>query len=46
MQQTDGEPPYGLTLVTADPFEGEAMTEAGNGIVEPVMAWGWKPLLA
>ena len=36
LQQTDGEPPYGLALVTADPFEGEAMTEAGNSIVEPV----------
>lgn len=28
--------PYGLMLVTADPAEGEAMTEAGNDLVETV----------
>jgi len=28
--------PYELFAVTADPSEGEAMTEAGNNIVEPV----------
>jgi hypothetical protein len=33
---TEAEPPYDLYLVTADPAEGEAMTEAGNNIVEPV----------
>ena len=31
-----GEPPVELTAVTADPAEGEAMTEAGSDIVEPV----------
>jgi hypothetical protein len=30
------EPPYELCLVTADPAEGEAMTEAGSDIVEQV----------
>jgi hypothetical protein len=34
LRATDGDPPYGLHLVTADPAEGEAMTEAGNDIVE------------
>jgi hypothetical protein len=36
LRETGAEPPYALYLVTADPFEGEAMTEAGNSIVEPV----------
>ncbi len=33
---TEADPPYAIYLVTADPAEGEAMTEAGNNIVEPV----------
>ena len=33
---TNAEPPYEIYLVTADPAEGEAMTEAGSNIVEPV----------
>ena len=36
LRETGAEPPYALYLVTADPFEGEAMTEAGNTIVESV----------
>jgi hypothetical protein len=36
LRETGAEPPYSVFLVTADPAEGEAMTEAGNDIVEPV----------
>jgi hypothetical protein len=36
LRPANAEPPYALHLVTADPAEGEAMTEAGNDIVEPV----------
>ncbi len=36
LRQTDSEPPYKLFTVTADPAEGEAMTEAGSDLVEPV----------
>ena len=36
LRSTGAEPPYQLYLVTADPAEGEAMTEAGNDIVEQV----------
>jgi hypothetical protein len=36
LRETGAEPPYALYLVTADPSEGEAMTEAGSNIVEPV----------
>jgi hypothetical protein len=36
LRETGAEPPYALYLVTADPSEGEAMTETGNNIVEPV----------
>ena len=36
LRPTEAEPPYQLFLVTADPAEGEAMTEAGNDIVESV----------
>lgn len=36
LRPTDGDPPYKLLLVTADPAEGEAMTEAGNDLVEQV----------
>ncbi len=36
LRETGAEPPYDIYLVTADPAEGEAMTEAGNNIVESV----------
>jgi len=36
LRPTDADPPYELGAVTADPSEGEAMTEAGSNIVEPV----------
>lgn len=36
LRETGAEPPYSVFLVTADPAEGEAMTEAGDDIVEPV----------
>jgi hypothetical protein len=36
LRETGAEPPYSLYLVTADPAEGEGMTEAGNDIVESV----------
>ena len=36
LRETGAEPPYALYLVTADPSQGEAMTEAGGNIVEPV----------
>ena len=36
LRATGMEPPYTLYKVTADPAEGEAMTEAGNDIVETV----------
>lgn len=36
LRPTESDPPYELFIVTADPSEGEAMTEAGNHIVEPV----------
>ena len=36
LRPTESDPPYELFTVTADPSEGEAMTEAGNNIVEPV----------
>jgi hypothetical protein len=36
LRETGAEPPYALYLVTADPAEGEAMTEAGSNLVEPV----------
>ena len=36
LRETGAEPPYALYLVTADPAEGEGMTEAGGNIVEPV----------
>ena len=34
LRETGAEPPYALYLVTADPAEGEGMTEAGSNIVE------------
>ena len=36
LRPSESDPPYELFGVTADPSEGEAMTEAGNNIVEPV----------
>jgi hypothetical protein len=36
LRATDGEPPYEVLAVTADPAEGEAFTEAGNDLVETV----------
>lgn len=36
LRPTGGEPPYKVFTVTADPAEGEAMTEAGNDLVEQV----------
>jgi hypothetical protein len=37
LRKTDAEPPYALFAVLADPAEGEAMTEAGNDLVETVV---------
>ncbi len=36
LRPTESDPPYKLFTVTADPAEGEAMTEAGNDLVEQV----------
>lgn len=36
LRPTNVEPPYEIVAVTADPAEGEAFTEAGNDLVEPV----------
>ena len=36
LRATESDPPYDLFGVTADPAEGEAMTEAGSDLVEPV----------
>jgi hypothetical protein len=36
LHATGGEPPYAIASVTADPAEGEALTEPGQGIVEAV----------
>jgi hypothetical protein len=36
LSPTEGEWPYALTTVTADPAEGEAHTEAGGNLVEAV----------
>jgi hypothetical protein len=36
LRPTNGEPPYEVLAVTADPAEGEAFTEAGNDLVETV----------
>ena len=36
LRRTESEPPYSLFAVLADPAEGEAMTEAGNDLVETV----------
>jgi hypothetical protein len=36
LRTTEGDPPYALLTVTADPAEGEALTEAGDDLVEMV----------
>ena len=36
MRPTASEPPYELLTVTADPAEGEALTDAGSNLVETV----------
>jgi len=36
LHATDGDPPYQIAAVTADPAEGESLTEAGSAIVEAV----------
>ena len=36
LQETGGDPPCEIRAVTADPAEGEALTEPGQGIVETV----------
>jgi hypothetical protein len=36
LRAAEGEQPYALLLVTADPSEGEKMTETGSDLVEPV----------
>ena len=36
LQATGGEPPYEIATVTADPAEGEGLTEPGQAIVEAV----------
>ena len=36
LQATEGEPPYEIAAVTADPAEGEGLTEPGQAIVEAV----------
>jgi len=36
LQATGGDPPYEIAAVTADPAEGESLTEAGTAIVEAV----------
>jgi hypothetical protein len=36
LRPTEGQPPYEVLAVTADPAEGEAFTEAGNDLVDTV----------
>jgi hypothetical protein len=36
LHETGGEPPYAVAAVTADPAEGEGLTEPGQGIIEAV----------
>jgi hypothetical protein len=36
LRAIDGDPPYEVVAVTADPAEGEALTEAGDDLVEMV----------
>jgi hypothetical protein len=37
LRPVEGDPPYDLASVTADPAEGEAMTETGTNLVEAVV---------
>ena len=37
LRPVEGDPPYELASVTADPAEGEAMTETGTNLVETVV---------
>jgi Protein of unknown function (DUF3305) len=37
LQATGGDPPYKVSTVTADPAEGEGLSEPGQGIVEAVV---------
>ena len=36
LRPTDGEPPYKLLAVTADPAEGESFTQAGDDLIDTV----------
>jgi hypothetical protein len=36
LEPAEGDPPYALRAVTADPAEGESHTEAGNNLIETV----------
>ena len=36
LHETGGDPPYAVAAVTADPAEGEGLTEPGQGIIEAV----------
>ena len=36
LQETGGDPPYAIAAVTADPAEGEGLTEPGQVIIEAV----------
>jgi hypothetical protein len=36
LRPVERDPPYELAIVTADPAEGEGMTEAGANVVEPL----------
>jgi len=36
LRPTDGDPPYAIVTVTANPSEGEAFSESGNDLVEQV----------
>ena len=36
LHETGGDPPYAVAVVTADPAEGEGLTEPGQGIIEAV----------
>ena len=36
LHETGGDPPYVVAAVTADPAEGEGLTESGQGIIEAV----------
>jgi Protein of unknown function (DUF3305) len=37
LQETGGDPAYAVAAVTADPAEGEGLTESGQGIIEAVV---------